>query len=404
MASTNLSNHTPDNNINGFDCFTLHDQFDITLQSPFQFQHSQHQPQYGILDRALGGPHSQFPIGNIMNHSSNNMVTFSSLNSLPSPTRPPALTLKNTNHSNNMSASNMSHSNMSHSNMSHSNMSHSNMSHSDDTRPPPPNRYPPAPPAAPVQSFHSFQSTQIVSNMASPTMLPGIDEHKENGLSQWDPLSALNGMGPFGASFPTALPPFQSVPNPTGLRLRAPSGLRPHGLRVPVPSASPLSPFTHSQLGLRSPLMLTPNSLKSPTLKSKPNPLKSPTLKSSAINLEMVKSMDLTKRRNFFGDRLFPLVDAIEPLMARKVTGMLLEMTPEEIQKLLNDENALKFRINQSVNVLKESGMYPVDNQEKKSNVSPTISELENTVICIHSLQLSMHKVSENEHNLWCLS
>lgn len=55
------------------------------------------------------------------------------------------------------------------------------------------------------------------------------------------------------------------------------------------------------------------------------------------------------------GEQLYPLVDSIEPLHASKVTGMLLEMDQTEVLHLIESPEALKTKVEEAMNVLKES-------------------------------------------------
>jgi len=53
------------------------------------------------------------------------------------------------------------------------------------------------------------------------------------------------------------------------------------------------------------------------------------------------------------GERIFPLVQPIEPRLAGKITGMLLEMDNTELLHLVDSPEALKQKINEALQVLK---------------------------------------------------
>lgn len=53
------------------------------------------------------------------------------------------------------------------------------------------------------------------------------------------------------------------------------------------------------------------------------------------------------------GESLYPLVDAIEHDMAAKVTGMLLEMDQTEVLHLLESPEALKSKVAEAMDVLR---------------------------------------------------
>ena len=52
------------------------------------------------------------------------------------------------------------------------------------------------------------------------------------------------------------------------------------------------------------------------------------------------------------GERLFPLIAAVEPQLAGKITGMLLEMDNGELLKLLESPEALNAKIMEAISVL----------------------------------------------------
>ena len=53
------------------------------------------------------------------------------------------------------------------------------------------------------------------------------------------------------------------------------------------------------------------------------------------------------------GENLYPLVEQLEPEMATKVTGMLLGMDKIEVLHLLESPNALKAKVAEAMEVLR---------------------------------------------------
>lgn len=53
------------------------------------------------------------------------------------------------------------------------------------------------------------------------------------------------------------------------------------------------------------------------------------------------------------GESLYPLVDQLEHEMAAKVTGMLLEMDKTEVLHLLESPDALKAKVSEAMEVLR---------------------------------------------------
>jgi len=52
------------------------------------------------------------------------------------------------------------------------------------------------------------------------------------------------------------------------------------------------------------------------------------------------------------GERLFPLIQNVEPQLAGKITGMLLEMDNGELLNLLESPDALNAKIMEAISVL----------------------------------------------------
>jgi hypothetical protein len=56
------------------------------------------------------------------------------------------------------------------------------------------------------------------------------------------------------------------------------------------------------------------------------------------------------------GENLYPIVLKLtNPQVVGKITGMLLEMDKIEVINLINDENILKARVGEAVEVLKKA-------------------------------------------------
>ena len=57
-------------------------------------------------------------------------------------------------------------------------------------------------------------------------------------------------------------------------------------------------------------------------------------------------------RKNMIGERLYPLIASIAEAPG-KITGMLLEaMDPSELLNLLEDQSALRVKVNEAIKVL----------------------------------------------------
>ncbi|KAL2515390.1 Poly(A)-binding protein [Forsythia ovata] len=60
-----------------------------------------------------------------------------------------------------------------------------------------------------------------------------------------------------------------------------------------------------------------------------------------------------TEQRTMLGENLYPLVEQLEPDTAAKVTGMLLEMDQTEVLHLLESPEALKAKVAEAMEVLR---------------------------------------------------
>ncbi|KAK9690909.1 hypothetical protein RND81_09G162700 [Saponaria officinalis] len=70
-------------------------------------------------------------------------------------------------------------------------------------------------------------------------------------------------------------------------------------------------------------------------------------------------------QRLLLGENLYPLVEQLEPDMAAKVTGMLLEMDQPEVLHLLESPEALKSKVAEAMDVLRNVGQHqspPISN------------------------------------------
>ena len=78
------------------------------------------------------------------------------------------------------------------------------------------------------------------------------------------------------------------------------------------------------------------------------------------------------QQRIIIGEALYPLVEAVEPAAAAKVTGMLLEMDQSEVLHLIEDQGALNAKVGEAMHVLRQAGQAP----EQVSTVADGVANL----------------------------
>ncbi|XP_068706016.1 E3 ubiquitin-protein ligase UBR5-like [Montipora foliosa] len=86
----------------------------------------------------------------------------------------------------------------------------------------------------------------------------------------------------------------------------------------------------------------------------------------------------LPYHRQSLGERLYPRVHALQPALASKITGMLLELSPAQLLLLLASEDTLKQRVDEAVELLLVSGKKASnDGEENASNSGMEIDDCE---------------------------
>jgi hypothetical protein len=70
---------------------------------------------------------------------------------------------------------------------------------------------------------------------------------------------------------------------------------------------------------------------------------------------------DACRRWQLLGERLFPLVSRLQPQLAKKITGRLLERTNTDVLKLLESPEFLSTKVLEVMAVLRHDGVLPTD-------------------------------------------
>ncbi|KAG1662752.1 hypothetical protein FOA52_006777 [Chlamydomonas sp. UWO 241] len=151
------------------------------------------------------------------------------------------------------------------------------------------------------------------------------------------------GMGPGGMGFPE--PPMA----PQGFQGRGGRGAGRGGMGMgpgapPVPGRGGMA-----QPGRGAPPPPPPTEAQVPQVPAADVPL----------NAAMLAAATPEQQKTMIGERLFPRVAGLQPDLAGKITGMLLEMDNAELLMLLEEDAALASKVDEAITVLKEHNAIP---------------------------------------------
>ena len=79
-----------------------------------------------------------------------------------------------------------------------------------------------------------------------------------------------------------------------------------------------------------------------------------PLIHEDPLTLSALANASPTVQKNMIGERLLPLIQRSQPELARKITGMLLEMDNSELLHLLESPDALQMKVAEALEVLKQ--------------------------------------------------
>jgi polyadenylate-binding protein len=74
-------------------------------------------------------------------------------------------------------------------------------------------------------------------------------------------------------------------------------------------------------------------------------------LNSSSLLQTQLSTVAPQQQKQILGENLFPKIQAIQPELAGKITGMLLEMDNEELINLFENDSALHAKVNEAMAV-----------------------------------------------------
>merc|ERR1719150_3446941 len=187
--------------------------------------------------------------------------------------------------------------------------------------------------------------------MANPQQLAQLQQQQQQMSSIQQQASAASSMqmssmqrGPQSASIYAAS---QSIPRPSGLTASQQMVVSGAVASQPHQSSVPTGQHSVSQLSAGA-----------------GGQTSAPMLEVNPLTSEMLQDAKPAEKKRLIGERLFPKIQVVEPRLAGKITGMLLEMDNTELLVLLSDQRALMNKINEALAVLK-------DHQQKQSQQNP---------------------------------
>ncbi|KAL2283628.1 hypothetical protein FJTKL_09700 [Diaporthe vaccinii] len=77
------------------------------------------------------------------------------------------------------------------------------------------------------------------------------------------------------------------------------------------------------------------------------------------------------QQKQILGEAIFPKISNLQPDLAGKITGMLLEMDNQELINLIDDDNALRAKVDEAMNVYDEYVKNQGEDGEKEEKAEP---------------------------------
>merc|ERR1719181_1820527 len=74
------------------------------------------------------------------------------------------------------------------------------------------------------------------------------------------------------------------------------------------------------------------------------------------LNASTLAAAPPAVQKQMIGEKLYPAIAKIQPDVAGKVTGMMLEMDNSELLMLLESEQQLRTKVNEALQVLSQTG------------------------------------------------
>uniref|UniRef100_A0A804RMN8 Polyadenylate-binding protein n=1 Tax=Zea mays TaxID=4577 RepID=A0A804RMN8_MAIZE len=192
-------------------------------------------------------------------------------------------------------------------------------------------------PMAPQQLFYG----QAPPAMMPPQLVPGMRPGGPHMPNYYVPVVQQGQQGPrpgirrgAGAQGQQPVPPFQQQILPRGRMYRYPTGRNmPEAPAMPGVAGGMIQAYDMGGFPVRDAAL-------------------SPAAQIGTLTSALANA-NPEQQRTILGENLYPLVEQLEPNQAAKVTGMLLEMDQTEVLHLLESPDALKSKVAEAMDVLR---------------------------------------------------
>ena len=192
-------------------------------------------------------------------------------------------------------------------------------------------------------------------------MGPGGQMGGQMGGMMGGQMRPMGMMGGYGQAMGMGMPQMGGGRRMGMQSMMRPQGMMPQGM---APQGMQMGMMQQQQMGMRQPMgMQQQRQMGMQGRQQQAQPPAAPSAAGGApgsggpLTVEQLAVASPQQAKNMIGERLYPLVKTSEPELCGKITGMLLDgMETAELLHLLENQRALSLKINEAMEVLRESG------------------------------------------------